>query len=215
MDRDAIDRWLRVLGAATSTHPLPEPAEADGWIGTFADEAGHRRDVDRPLLGWLLGVAAGDRGAEPIHEAPIDVVLWAAARDGSMRELGVQESGSLQPFAWAEAGRVAIEVWTERELSAIQALWAIGIERRDEHARTRAEDAARWCVAELQPDNATNHPWAIDVFAWLGARGDGHADLYAQTLLHNATIATGRPGRFSAMILHAAARSLRAAVDRE
>lgn len=66
-------------------------------------------------------------------------------------------------------------------------------------------------VGELQPDNATNHPWAIHVFAAIAAdENNAHADLYAQSLLHNALIDGGEPDTFSALILLDAAHALSA-----
>ena len=70
-------------------------------------------------------------------------------------------------------------------------------------------DSSRWHLDNTQPDNATNRPWAVQVFLDL-AREDDNPDarLYAETLLHNATAANGVPEPFSAAILLDAARAL-------
>ena len=53
----------------------------------------------------------------------------------------------------------------------------------------------------IQPDNATNHPWAVHVFASLAVEtGNFEFDLYAQSLLHNCIVGTGKPDAFSAII---------------
>jgi hypothetical protein len=102
-----------------------------------------------------------------------------------------------------------IEVWTEIELSALHALWTW---RRDEPVRQRCLSAAAWLLENVQPDNATQHPWAVHVFAVLGVdetfAARAEADQYAQTLLHACMVRTGRADRFSALVLEHAAREL-------
>jgi hypothetical protein len=61
---------------------------------------------------------------------------------------------------------------------------------------------------ELQPDNATNRPWAVAAFAEMAVEGDGDAELYADTLLHNCRVTLGRPGLLSTILLLDARRSL-------
>lgn len=98
----------------------------------------------------------------------------------------------------------AIEVWTEIELASVHAAWSLGREWR--HA---SQKAARWLVDTIQPDNATNHPWAVHVFAQLAHdTGDPSFDLYAQTLLHNCMVTSGKPDEFSALILLHASRAI-------
>lgn len=196
-----LGAWIRRLGATVDTGAL------DGLdAGSFADERGHRRSVDGLLIAWLRGVRPeGARGFG------VDLELWDALAGGGPVDAGVWCSGgALQDPRAPGRGEVSIEVWTERELSAIQALWALGVERGNAGWRERAEAAARWCVEELQPDNATGHPWGVNAFAALAAGGDFEADLYAQTLLHNAQVGLGRPGRFANLVLLASLRSLEA-----
>lgn len=171
---------------------------------TFADENGNRRSIDRPLLAWLFHFTTA-----PTKDAGLDLQLWhALANDTSFDDAHIAAEGPLQDAAAPSRGEVAIEVWTERELAAIQALWTLGVQRIEPDLTRRAERAARWCVEEVQPDNATGHPWAVNAFACLASRGDIEADLYAQTLLHNAQVGTGRPGRFASIVLFASLRSL-------
>ncbi|MEQ9095411.1 MAG: hypothetical protein RIE32_04030 [Phycisphaerales bacterium] len=193
-----LDRWIVRLRAIVGPEPL---AGIDP--GNFADESGHRRKVDRPLLAWLT-----NGPCEPISGGGLDVELWYALATGGEVPGSFSDAGPLQDAQAPERGEVAIEVWTERELAAIQALWTLGGRRGEPTLTQRAEAAARWCVAELQPDNATAHPWGVNAFVSLAVQGDSEADLYAQGLVHNAQVATGRPGRFARLILLASLRSL-------
>jgi len=174
---------------------------------SFVDERGTRRAVDGPLIAWLSGGSV-----MPIQDGGLDVWLWGAlaAGEGAAGDLFCAD-GPLQDADAPGRGDVAIEVWTERELSAIQALWTLGVERAEPALRERAEAAARWCVEEMQPDNATAHPWGVNAFAALSATGDIEAELYAQTLVHNAQVGTGRLGRFANLVLVGSLRSLESA----
>lgn len=153
--------------------------------------------MDGALIGWLTG-----RGWTGRAGVGLDVDLWGALAGGGDVVVGWRGGdGPLQDAGEVARGGVSVEVWTERELSAIQALWTLGVVRGDGALRARAEAAARWCVGELQPDNATGHPWGLNAFVGLSVAGDVEADLYAQGLLHNACVGLGRPGRFSSLVL--------------
>lgn len=199
MDQERLKPWIDRLRAVLGSDPLAGVAP-DG----FTDEQGNRRSIDRPLLAWLH-----HRTTVPTRDAALDLVLWhALANDASIDLAAIAPDGPLQDARAPSRGEVAIEVWTERELSAIQALWTLGAQRIEPGLIRRAEAAARWCVEEIQPDNATAHPWAVNAFASLAAQDEIEADLYAQTLLHNAQVGTGRPGRFASLVLLASLRSL-------
>ena len=97
-----------------------------------------------------------------------------------------------------------IELWTERELTIVHASWLL------DGWTSIAESSARWLVREIQPDNATNLPWAVHVFASLAIEDGSHeARMYAETLLHNCLVSRGRPHELSALIVLDAARQLR------
>lgn len=160
--------------------------------------------MDRFLIGWLLGERVVGGAGEGL-----DVRLWGVLAGGGEveRSLFVGD-GPLQDIGLVRGGAVSVEVWTERELSAIQALWTLGVARGESVLRLRAEAAARWCVEALQPDNATGHPWGVNAFVGLSACGEVEAELYAQTLLHNCCVSRGVPDRFSSLVLLASLRSL-------
>jgi hypothetical protein len=197
------------LGPDAGDH---SPDRIASFIDTFTDELGHRRATDRPLLCRLLGVEAR-RPASRDDQA--DVELWWALQTGA--DPWARVHGDAGPLVGEEEfARGAIEATTETELSALHALShharAEGGASVDEAIEARAFAAARWHVDTLQPDNGTNHPWAIHVFVRLSeadpAYGAGAA-LHAEGLLHNAMVRAGRPDRFSACVLLDAARALR------
>ncbi|MBL0926153.1 MAG: hypothetical protein IBJ11_00685 [Phycisphaerales bacterium] len=198
------------------------PADPDG----FSDEFGHRREVDRPFLIWRR--FGRSRPAPPAAiadggEISPDARLWHAATTGADVHGLIAPSDiprPLFPHRAVVAARPddpdvfagnppAIEVWTEMELCALHALWWIGRRRQDARLIARADMAATWHLENLQPDNATNHPWAVHAFAEFGERrGSPEADLHAQTLLHNCRVALGRPDALSAQILGDAADAI-------
>lgn len=179
-------------------------------VSAFCDEQGARREVDRLALARVLGVNAARDSADARVSG--DVLLWRSLHSGQLEPgtLLAPDRGQACPLVHHREG-TTIEVWTEVELSALHALWncARVLERTD--LRQRALDAAAWHVLNTQPDNATNHAWATHVFAALGALGDAQADLYAQTLVHNCCVATGRPDLVSAIALRDGANELYAA----
>ncbi len=207
---------LRALAAsALAGTPLdpsadPTPDETDAFIATFRDELGHRRAVDRPILAHLLGT---DPGPAPAN-ATLDARLWHAihAHEPVAGLLAPAPGPLLGEHAFAVG---AIETTTETELAALHAL-AHHAERRDPQAPSltdRMLDASRWHVQTLQPDNGTNHPWAVHVFIMLAeqetdANSAHEATLHAETLVHNSIVNLGRPDRFSACLLLDAARVL-------
>jgi hypothetical protein len=62
-------------------------------------------------------------------------------------------------------------------------------------------------MEHTQPDNATNRPWALHVFA---RGGDPESTLYAETLLHNVTASDARHEALSRWILLDCVRELSA-----
>lgn len=203
MNRTPLTTWhARLSRAATSRLAAIDwpPGDGAAFAATFRDDAGHRRPVDAPFLAHVTRRAfTGEPGRSP------ECLLWSqVARPHEARdERSIDAVISADPKALAMSLRESgIEIWTETELACLHALTWLGARHEG-----RAATAARFLVEELQPDNATNHPWAIHWFAWLeSTQGDIDAGLYAQALLHNAlTAGGGVPDLFSAIILHDAA----------
>ena len=210
----------------------------DGLSGAFGhslfegDELGHLRDVDLWFARWVQhrdgGLAAPPGGtgsvggrSPPSRPTGVDCRLWAAAVDPSV-DVGAIVDGpgpggaGLGPRSATDAGALVpqglcktLEVWTETELAALHALRRLATIRHEPRWRDRALACARWHVENLQPDNATNRPWAVHLFVELGVLGGvPESELYAQTLLHNCVVSLGRPDRLSAAILLDAALAL-------
>jgi hypothetical protein len=160
------------------------------------------------FLRWM-GVACTSGAGR----AGIDESLWMATVD-PLIDAGAVES-LLEPEGpiHRQTGEQAIELWTERELGALHALWRLAILRDHAPWRRRALDAASWHLEHTQPDNATNHPWSIPVFLDLW-RTDPDPEIgisarcYAETLLHNCQAQSARPDPLSALILRDAADGL-------
>jgi hypothetical protein len=132
----------------------------------------------------------------PLSAGP-ELRLWGCAADGGELPM-LTQSGPL-----TDASLVYLETGTEAELCSLHALWNLARQRHDEALTARAIDAADWLIENIQPDNGTNHPWGLHVFAWLAVtRGSAESRMYAESLLHNALVAGGgRPDRFSACVL--------------
>ena len=181
---------------------------------TFRDEMTARPSVVAPFLADLVGVPAPP---EPGDATPDDA-LWYALAHGTpnVADLVRPDAG---PLLRDPADQTSIEVRTESELIALHALSEVASRRENHGLHARCRAAALWHLAELQPDNATNHPWAIQVFIRL-ACDEAHTDtgasalVHAQTQLHSSQVALGRPDRLSACILLHAARSLERAPGR-
>ena len=201
------DRLRRIARPVLAGTPLVSPATPDEkrrFVENFEDEEGHRRIWDGFLLGWMLGVKV-----EPVGEP----WLW------SWERLACEDrkaEGSAPPRAhpphFALADAWTLEQETEKELAGLHAWW--WLERTQANPPPNPlppggglETAAAWVMANIQPDNATGHPWAIQVFLEHAAH-DASARHYAETMLHNCMVHRGAPDRLSAIILLDAARGL-------
>lgn len=214
----SVDRKTLLLDWATRLRAISATAPRKNFVaGGFSDEAGHRRTVDQPLLAWRRFREVGDAPSPWESRSPEpDVLLWQALTDPSIdpwaalpdaqAARGGQDRRSLLPIS----GSAAIEVWTERELAALHALWWHARLTRNATFHTRLESSAAWHIEHLQPDNATAHPWAIHVFLDHACREPVNHDirLYAETQLHNCRVSLGYPDALSALILIDAADAL-------
>jgi len=211
-------RWATLLHgvarAALAGTPLMSdapPSKRRDWIAGFRDELGVSRRVDRALLARVLGV---DHGPAPEDATP-DEALWWATDDPAIGTLVRPGKG---PLLYEPGDDTPIEVRTESELCALHALWA------RQHAEAgvvaRCLSAARWHIAEIQPDNATGTPWAVHVFVELAcrernAKARDAALFHAEGLVHTGSVTLGKPGLRAACLLLDAARWLDGAYDAE
>lgn len=210
-------RWATLLHgvarAALAGTPLMSdapPSKRRDWIAGFRDELGVTRRVDRALLARVLGV---DPGAPPDDATP-DEALWWTPDEPAIGTLVRAGEGPL--LYEPDDTETAIELRTEAELCALHALWAH--QHADSAVVERCLSAARWHIAELQPDNATGTPWAVHVFVELACR-ETHAGardaalFHAEGLVHAGSVTLGKPGLRAACLLLDAARWLEGAYD--
>jgi hypothetical protein len=209
------------------------PSGPRGWIETFRTLAargleavgadGAEREAAHLAPGFARWRRArrGGGGAAPAEGAGgalPDQRLWALVASDPPAAIGLVESwrgegrgrgrtdaGSLVPQKSLEV----IEVWTECEMSALQALVWLSLTTGRDDLLERAERCLRWRLEHLQPDNATNRPWTVHLCAHLAARdGSAEAAWEAQTLLHNCQVGRGAPDALSSLILEDAADAL-------
>lgn len=215
-----LDAWIRRLDSAVERARAADPTP--DALATAGDEFGHRRQIDRALLAWRsrnsasVGVVSTleATGSIQTDNASTDVRLFEALCDGHIDIDALLGPGP----TLLEMDLRTIEVQTERQLIAMHACWALSRVRMRPDLRSRTLASARWFIEHLQPDNATNHPWALHVFLLLSHIDDalaGEAELYADTMLVNAQVSLGRADRFSRVILEDCASELRAFVSAE
>lgn len=214
--------------------PQPTPEQWAQRLDAIARPVLDRAQLDDPaslgaipplahaLLAWRS--ARDSQREQPTASSVMtpDLALWTSlcANDPSLAratlthakdsERDRTDAGSLLP-----QGRfLAIEVWSESELASLQACawWLLRAEI--DGLEDTLRDAALWHLDNLQPDNATNHPWGIPAFLWLAFKGEpgsrDTAEWHCETLLHNALSSGGEPVLTSALILEDAAAWLRA-----
>ena len=198
--------WTRHLDAAADAMIAGRPArDAQGAIAPILAQAvdpASRTDQAAITDPSMPATGADPRGGDrPAGDRPGgDILLWstlAAARTGepwthldpivddvlNTRPPGHENGASPGPL-FDQGLWLALEVWTATELAALHALWNLAARRPERPEwRQRAEAHRTWFLNEIQPDNATNRPWAIHVFL---LDGGPEASFYAETLLHNA-----------------------------
>ncbi len=185
-----------------------DEAEARLLINDFRDEMGHRRHTDAFVLAWRAGISS-DKGAGEARA--LDEKVWQAL---CIEDYDIEGQGGIQGIDVEGIGSLtdrdsvgSVEVWTEVELSALHGLWNLGASNGA--MRKRCLEAGRWLIKNLQPDNATAHPWAVHVFVILALlEQNAEAEHYAQTLVSNSLVQMGIPDRLSAHVLRDAAEQL-------
>lgn len=176
-------------------------------LADTAVPAGDARPAGAPhaFLAWVASTPAEGSVKEP-RGTGIDDALWGALFDPAADPGALL--GPAGPLA-DQSSAQTIEVWTERELSGLHALSRHSFGGPSGPGRPRLFEAARWHTRFTQPDNATNHPWAVHVFLQLAHEtGDDSARLYAETLVHNCQTNLGVPDALSGLILLDAADAL-------
>ncbi|MGD9790540.1 MAG: hypothetical protein AB7Q00_00205 [Phycisphaerales bacterium] len=207
MPLNTPEDWTRFLlhaanqGLPAELRDAPVSGDhAKRFVDRFSDELGHRRTLDRPLLSRLLGLDV----ESPTPPACTAERLWWSVVGNA--EFGL-DARAIGPLCGVDE-RATIETWTEDELAGLHALADLAAAGRHDAWR-RARHHMHWLIAELQPDNATAHPWGVHALAALAiVERNAEARHYAEALVHHSFVNMGRPDRFSACILLDAARTL-------
>lgn len=203
MTQRTIADWAQMLAGRARAWL----ASAQGGAPGATRGAAATLDAATPFLLWRAartGAPAPDPPPSPPAGVRGDAALWWALRDPSSPLPGdeIAAQGPIFPQSLYDT----VEVWTEGELSAMQAMWWQARERGRPDLRERALRAALWHIDSVQPDNATNRPWGVAVFLDLWAsQGSQEARLYAETLLHNAEAGAAVRTRLSGELLADAA----------
>jgi len=196
---------VRALAEPVRSHHIPDSGDheaSEAFVAGFRDERGQRRPSDPVFLRHALRLGA------PAEPAPdFAAGLWGRVASGA-----AASDGFGVPL-FPELSREGIERWTEEELSGLHAIAWLSLRERPESALERLAPVARFHVEELQPDNATQRPWAAHVFRLLfETTGEVAFRLHADTLVHACVVRTGVPDVFSAWVLHDAADAAEAFV---
>ncbi len=149
---------------------------------------------------------------DPILREPSrypDLYLWWALTNPSLNPpslnplsiINLNEKNALFP----QDNFTTIEVWTETELAALHALSHHARYLHQTDLNNRIRRTIDWHIQNTQPDNATNHPWAVHAFLLRNTPESIH---FAETLINNTLVQNAHPDPFSARILLDAAISL-------
>ena len=125
---------------------------------------------DPSIAAWTIAMKPGDPGAAK-----------------KLTEVVAPHSEERSTPMMAPRDDLAIEVWTECELSIVHAAWRVVIESEESPAvrdlRGRLTSAIEWHLERTQPDNATTHPWGVHAVLELGSPFVEAVD-YAASMIH-------------------------------
>jgi len=188
--------------------PVGDPFSSEE---TLTRELTKPYSLDTPLILYYHHQHSSEKISQPAPSHILrdssrypDLYLWWALTDTSLNPLSLinlNESNALFP----QDNFTTIEVWTETELAALHALSHHARHLNQTDLNNRIRRALDWHTQNTQPDNATNHPWAIKPFLLRNTPESIH---FAETLINNALVQNAHPDPLSARILLDAAISL-------
>lgn len=177
------------LGSTVLAVQRPDFNQRSTWSALFRQVASISVS-DSEQSGRLEGpppirsVGEDDPSIEAWSIAMEPMETGAAAR--LLTLLGPVQTGQSAPML-ASRDDLAIEVWTECELSVVHAAWRILIAVPGDPGsgalRSRVVSAVAWHLEHTQPDNATTHPWGVHAFLELGTPWLEASD-YAASMIH-------------------------------
>lgn len=190
------------------------------------------RQSQRVLASLRTAGHAAESLSRPDSAAPVelrppvaakeDVALWwivpypERLRDARPIEAIIDLATDFDTSLFDQDAYRTIEVWTETELASLHALSHLANILRQVPGRSAAIEAERvarrvrqlisWHIERTQPDNATHHPWATHAFVHFGSPESLH---FAETMISNCQVQSGRPDVESAWIMLDSAEALR------
>lgn len=214
-------RWIGVLRSLL-TPPLPEaPADLGAVIAAaqgrnrafivsclravHATRAGGLVHIDLPLpaMPLPLPAAQGNRASELVWLA----YLYFVQGDSAARAWLSAACAALDPTALKTTVSDNPEPWWQNEMLILHALHSFALISGDGPSLDKTIACADFHIREIQPDHATNEPWAAHAYA---SHIDGR--ITAETLLHSAQIQNaGTLSEISRLIVADAVAALEAA----
>ena len=184
--------WVALFRQVASNPSNPtephDPGQGPPPIRPFGND-------DPSIEAWSIAMQAGD----PSAASRLMGLVGEAADDEPAPMLAPRDD-------------LAIEVWTECELSVMHAAWRIVIKADGDSGvaglEQRVKSAIAWHLERTQPDNATTHPWGVHAVLELGSPWMEAAD-YAASMIHaveaSSHVSTGLDPLSSWILLDAAA----------
>jgi hypothetical protein len=212
-------RWIRILEAAEQGEPLDHSqtqASLDQSAGKHrarivaclraidAYHAGQPIRFDGPVPDLELPAAAirGARAAEAVWEAYLLATLGSEPAAAWL----VESIHALNPTALRAGVDDNPEPWWANELLILHAFTSFARLRRDASLDIPLGRCVEFHLAEIQPDHATNEPWAVHAYAM-----HEEGNVTAETLLHAAMVqGSGALTPVARLVVRDALRALRA-----
>ena len=130
-------------------------------------------------LSWPMPAAEGQRAADAVWQAYLQWTLGDASASVHLEDTIL----GLSPTALRAGPDDNPEPWWANELLILHALQSFVLLSARLDLWPAIERCVAYHVAEIQPDHATNEPWAVHA---LGLHADGN--ITAETLLHAAFV---------------------------
>ena len=179
-----IRRWRTLLSESLGTAALvpTNPGYGDRAVTLSAVQA----VVDPTRSLDLVDLSLPDFPVPAPHGSTIAMETWLIYSQAVRGEAPAIASlrraiGQLAPTALRTTINDNPEPWWQQEMMILHALHSFALRQKDFALIKKTLEAAAFHLAEIQPDHATNEPWAVHAYA---SHVDGNVT--AETLLHAA-----------------------------
>jgi len=181
---EQLRRWRDLLRSAVGTAELSPIDTGYGdravTLAALEETVDINRSIDVPDLTLPRLPAPAPHGSETAML--VWLTLSQAVRGEAPAVAALRKAiEQLSPNALRATIDDNPEPWWQQEMMILHALHSFALRQRDYTLIEKTLGAAAFHLAEIQPDHATNEPWAIHAYAT-------HADgtVTAETLLHAA-----------------------------